>query len=56
MDDAVDYPAIIDARLAARVGWKMRFKTFKPIVVQPKISLILPRSRFADLESDFAAD
>jgi len=24
VDDAADHPAVIDARLAARVGWKMR--------------------------------
>jgi hypothetical protein len=55
MDDAADDPAIIDARLAPRVGRKVRLEPFKLLVVQPKISLIQPRSPFGDLESDLAA-
>jgi hypothetical protein len=53
MDDAAENPTIIDARLAACVGRKMRLKPFKLLVVQPKISLIHQRSPFGDLESDF---
>lgn len=56
MDDAADNPTVIDARLVARVGWKIQFKPFKLLVVQPKISLIQPRSPLGNLESGFIAD
>ena len=55
MDDAADDPAIIDARLATRVGRKVRLEPFKLLVVQPKISLIQPGPPFGDLESGLAA-
>ena len=56
VDDAADHPAVIDARLAARVGWKIKLKPFKLLVVQPKISLIHPRSPLGVLESGFPAN
>jgi hypothetical protein len=34
MDDASDNPAIIDARVAARVGWKMRLSVPHPAHVK----------------------
>ena len=37
MDDAADHPAVVDARLAARIGGKMRRDLLKLRVCQPEL-------------------
>ncbi len=51
MHDATDHPAIIDPRLAARIGRKMRREPGKLSLIQPKMIVIHDRSPFGDLES-----
>ena len=49
--DAADDPAVIDPRLAARIGWKVRREPRELSLIQPKMIAIHDRSPFGDLES-----
>lgn len=51
MNDPADDAAVIDSRLAARIGRKMRLQPRKLSLTQPEIVSIHQRSPFGDFES-----
>jgi hypothetical protein len=56
MHDPADHAAIINPRLAPRVGRKMPPKPFELLVVEPEIISIPQRSPFGGRELRFARD
>jgi hypothetical protein len=52
VDDAADDTTVVNARLAPRIGWKIRLKPRELRLAQPKMVLIHPPSPFGDLESE----
>jgi len=51
MNDPADYAAIINPRLAARIGREMRLQSVELFVVKPEKMLIHQKAPFGNLES-----
>lgn len=51
VNDAADDTAVVDPRLAARVGWKMRLKPRELLIRQPEVMVFHSRAPFGILES-----